>query len=90
VAVLQGCGSGQGGSTAVLTIASSKSGEQAEKLSQSFQVQETGHFQNFQWKQLEPVELKAAGTFKLEVAPEKIQKAALMDIRAIQLIRLPN
>jgi hypothetical protein len=90
VAVLQGCGRGQGGSTAMLSIAPSKDGDQAEKQTQKFQVLETGHFQNFQWKQLESVELKSAGTYKLEVAPEKIQKGALMDIRAIHLIRLPN
>lgn len=90
VAVLQGCGKGQGGSIATLTIRQLESRPDAESHDQDFEVLETGHFQNFQWKQLQPVELKQAVNYILEVAPKEIRKNALMDIRAIQLIRLPE
>lgn len=86
LAVLQGCGGGQGGSIANLQITSADGKPVFET---TFEVLETGHFQNFQWKQLEAVELKEAGLYTLKVQPKQIRKAALMDIRAIQLLRLP-
>lgn len=86
LAVLQGCGGGQGGSIANLQISSADGKTVFET---SFEVVETGHFQNFQWKQLDAVELKEAGNYTLKVQPKQIRKAALMDIRAIQLLRLP-
>lgn len=86
LAVLQGCGAGQGGSIASLQITSADGKTVFET---SFEVLETGHFQNFQWKQLEAVELKEPGNYSLKVQPKQIRKAALMDIRAIQLLRLP-
>ena len=55
-----------------------------------FEVFETGHWQNFQWVQLGEVELRHKGEVELKVAPKQIKKAALMDIRAIHLIRLPD
>jgi hypothetical protein len=90
VAVLQGCGNGQGGSIATLTMTPKSAASNGETLAQDFEVLETGHFQNFQWKQLQPVELKQTGVYSLEVSPKEIRKNALMDIRAIQLTRLPN
>lgn len=90
VAVLQGCGQGQGGSLATLTVRPLSAGSPGETSVQEFEVQETGHFQNFQWKQLQVIQLQQAGDYSLEVAPKAIRKNALMDIRAIQLIRLPE
>ncbi len=86
LAVLQGCGAGQGGSLANIQI---KGADGKLVFETSFEVLETGHFQNFQWKQLEAVELKEPGNYSLKVQPKQIRKAALMDIRAIQLLRLP-
>lgn len=87
LAVLQGCGVGQGGSRAVIDLqdATGKNVGQVE-----FDVLETGHFQNFQWIQVGTVELKEAGEFQLKVSPKQIRKNALMDIRMIHLIRLPG
>lgn len=87
VAVLQGCGKGQGGSQATVSfVAPGK--DTTPKI--DFEVVETGHFQNFQWVHLGEVELRHAGEVQIVVAPEQIKKAALMDIRAIHLIRLPE
>ncbi|MEO0475825.1 MAG: hypothetical protein AAF085_07630 [Planctomycetota bacterium] len=87
VAVLQGCGKGQGGSSAVMSFVSPVK-DLTPKL--EFEVVETGHFQNFQWVHLGEVELRHAGEVEISVAPKQIKKAALMDIRAIHLIRLPD
>lgn len=88
VAVLQGCGKGQGGSTASMTFQRHDNDEPDATL--EFEVVETGHFQNFQWVQLGEVELQHAGEVQVVVAPKQIKKTALMDIRAIHLIRLPD
>ncbi len=87
LAILQGCGAGQGGSRAVVDLLDSagKSVGQVE-----FDVLETGHFQNFQWIQLSTVEVKEPGEYQLKVSPKQIRKNALMDIRAVHLIRLPG
>lgn len=88
VAILQGCGRGQGGSTATLSFA--RALEKSSDLTLGFTVVETGHFQNFQWHHLGEVELKHADVIWLSIAPDQIKKAALMDIRAIHLTRLPD
>ena len=87
VAVLQGCGKGQGGSKAIL-ICHQPKGSPID--SQVFYAQETGHFQNFQWRHLDEIEFDAAGEMKIKVMSLNIKKNALMDIRAIHLIRLPD
>jgi len=88
VAILQGCGRGQGGSDAMLMLA--RSGETKALASLNFKVTETGHFQHFRWCHVGEIELAEAGTFRVGVMPKQIKKAALMDIRAIHLIRLPD
>ena len=87
VAVLQGCGKGQGGSTATMSFISP-----VKDITPTieFEVVETGHWQNFQWVQHGEVELRHAGEVEVTVAPKQIKKAAQMDIRAIHLIRLPD
>lgn len=87
IAVLQGCGKGQGGSTAVMSFINPVK-DITPKI--EFEVVETGHFQNFQWVHLGEVELRHVGQVEVNVVPKQIKKDALMDIRAIHLIRLPD
>ncbi len=91
VGLLQGCGRGQGGSLARIEVQLADSAEPppAAQVVQ-LEVLETGHFQNFQWRQVGSVTLAAPGIYTLKILPEKIQKAALMDVRAIHLVRLPE
>jgi hypothetical protein len=88
VAILQGCGAGNGGSTAEIALlpvaAADKPAAQIE-----FEVQETGHFQNFVWRHLGEIHVADAGDFQLRISPKNIKRAALMDVRAVHLIRLP-
>lgn len=88
IAVLQGCGKGQGGSTARVLFNRDKIEEDVYAL--EFVVQETGHFQDFRWRHMGVVDLDSADLYGLKVEPTNINKAALMDIRAIHLIRLPD
>jgi len=83
VAVLQGCGQGQGGSDAVLSL------NQGEKLATRlpFQTVETGHFQNFRWNHLGLIEIRESGNYELRIAPERIASKALFDVRTIHLVK---
>jgi hypothetical protein len=83
VAVLQGCGAGQGGSRAQLQVAR---GEQIA-ATLDFTTVDTGHFQNFRWLHLGHVELNEPGTFQLTIRPLEIAKGALFDVRQIQLVK---
>ena len=87
VAILQGCGKGQGG-TAGLSFVNPNVEGPVPVL--RFEVEETGHFQNFQWRTLGAIELKHTGQIELVVKPEQIKNFALIDIRAIHLVRLPD
>lgn len=87
VAILQGCGKGQGGS-ATMSFLLPRFKMQVSSV--DFDVLETGHFQNFHWRTLGEIDLTDTGEFHLIVVPRKFNKAALMDIRAIHLIRLPD
>lgn len=93
VAILQGCGQGQGGSRARLSVsagdknARQKAGSQTEL---EFDVVETGGFQNFRWRHLGQIVVTEAGLHTLQVAPIEIKKNALMDVRAIHLIPVPQ
>jgi hypothetical protein len=89
VAVLQGCGRGQGGSTAGMTFTLKSALKMKPVGEVEFEVLETGHFQNFHWRQLGVVELPE-GMVNVRVAPKRIAKNALMDLRAIHLVRLPD
>jgi hypothetical protein len=83
VAVLQGCGKGQGGSDALITL---RQGDQV-KAELSFQTIDTGHFQNFRWHHLGAVNLTASGPYQLRLVARRIAKAALFDVRTIHLVR---
>lgn len=108
VAVLQGCGAGQGGSQAVLEFrflgGEQASGHRARGDSPTatdssqaptvapqveFEVLETGHFQNFQWRHLSVVELQLPGRYEVRIRPLNIKHAALMDVRAVHLSPIP-
>ena len=88
LAILQGCGKGQGGSQAELRIEHAAPGQQSATV--EFTVLETGHFQNFQWLALGVARLNQPGELELTVRPVNIRRAALMDIRAVHLVRLPD
>ena len=88
VAILQGCGKGQGGSKARLSVMQFQRHVANHEL--RFEVVETGHFQNFRWVHVGEIELEIIDNYELTILPGEIAKAALMDIRAIHLIRLPD
>ena len=83
MAVLQGCGKGQGGSDAVISLR--QDGQVKAEL--TFQTIDTGHFQNFRWNHLGMIELPAAGTYQLRIDATRIAKVALFDVRTIHLVR---
>lgn len=77
VRILQGCGTGQGGSDIAVSVADQELG---------YQVVETGHFQNFRWHSAGTLRQLAAGTATLKIGVRKLAKNAVMDIRQIRLI----
>jgi hypothetical protein len=77
IEVLQGCGKGQGGSTVSIEIADQK---------QEFTVEDTGHFQNFQPRQVGSVRIEKAGDYEVDVRAIKKAKGAVCDIQQIRLI----
>lgn len=85
VEVLQGCGTGQGGSRAKLSLPTSK-----DAASLEFDVLETGHFQNFLWRHLGTIDITTSGVHSLKIEPIEIKHTALVDIRAVQLIPVPS
>ncbi|QEL14014.1 sulfatase-like hydrolase/transferase [Limnoglobus roseus] len=76
VEVLQGCGTGNGGSTVTAAV-----GDQ--KL--TFTVEDTGGFQAFKPRVIGTVTLEKAGRYTLELRPVKKAKAAVMDVRQVVL-----
>jgi hypothetical protein len=90
VAILQGCGQGQGGSRMQLSIDPAEATPTSQSTARlPFVVEETGHFQNFQWRHIGLWEPTTEGTYRLEIAVEEMAKGAAMDVRAVHLIRLP-
>ena len=90
VGILQGCGKGQGGSEAELRILPMQPGGSTSPMAVlPFEVVETGHFQNFQWRQIGQIEVTEQGVFWLEIRPKKIKKNALMDVRRVVLTPAP-
>jgi hypothetical protein len=83
IAVLQGCGEGQGGSEAVMSL---RQGD-AVKSSLEFVTVDTGHFQNFRWNHLGALKITEAGEYQLRIEPKRIARGALFDVRAIHLVR---
>ncbi|NQV23631.1 MAG: hypothetical protein HQ518_04600 [Rhodopirellula sp.] len=77
VEVLQGCGKGQGGSTVEIEIAGSKV---------QFEIEDTGHFQNFKPRKIGNVRVAKAGDFALKIRAVRKAKNAVCDIRQIRLL----
>ncbi len=78
VRVLQGCGKGSGGAEVSLQIA-------AEELRMI--VEDTGHFQNFIWKDVGSVTFAKPGTYTLTVKARSKPGVAVMDLRQIRLVK---
>ena len=78
VAVLQGCGTGDGGSTVTATLSGDSQG------SMDFEVVETGHFQNFRWFDVGTVELQPGQT-TLTLSAKRLVNNAIGDFREVQL-----
>ncbi len=77
VEILQGCGKGQGGSEATLSVA-------GQAL--PFVVEDTGHFQNFKPREIGVVRMDRAGPQTLSVKPLRKAHGAIMDLRQVRLI----
>ncbi len=80
--ILQGCGKGHGGSDVDILIDGQDSSFQAVV---SFQVEDTGHFQNFRRRQLGQVQFSKPGRYTLEIRPRKLAAKAVMDVRQVRL-----
>lgn len=80
VEIDQGCGKGQGGSRGFVATAGTEL---------AFDVEDTGHFQNFRTRSLGKVTFKEAGKHTLTVGAHQKAKVAVMDVREIRLIRQP-
>jgi hypothetical protein len=74
--VLQGCGTGQGGSVVEVTTA-------GQVL--RFTVDDTGGFQSFKARTIGRVKLDRAGRFTLVIQPRSKARAAVMDVRQVVL-----
>lgn len=88
IEILQGCGAGNGGSTAEISL-TSVAAKDKPAAQVEFEVLETGHFQNFVWRHLGEINLTESGDYQLRISPKSIKRGALMDVRAVHLIRLP-
>ena len=75
--ILQGCGKGHGGS---------KVSCKTDSGALEFEVQETGHFQNFIWRTVGAVELKATELGSLSLIPIHKSAGAVMDVRAVRIV----
>ena len=76
VHIFQGGGEGQGGSDVVFTA-----GDQ--RL--AFQVEDTGHFQNFRWRKVGKLAIKG-GRHVLTVKVQRLASNAVMDLRQVRLV----
>jgi len=77
VEILQGCGTGQGGSDVLLSV-------DGNEL--PFVVIDTGHFQNFVPRIIGRVTLDAPGTYDMVVQPVRKAQKAVMDLQQVRLL----
>lgn len=85
VEVLQGCGTGQGGSEVELRLIAE--GAEQPVATARFNVLDTGHFQNFVRREIGTLRAERPGLYRLEVRPLKVAAKAVMDVREIRLVR---
>ncbi len=78
VQVFQGCGKGSGGAEVEVECA-------GRKL--SFVVEDTGHFQNFTWREVGRVAFPESGRQMLVLRPKSKPGVAVMDVRQVRLVR---
>lgn len=76
VEIMQGCG-GHAGSDVQLEFSEG---------SVPFVVEETGHFQNFVWRNIGRITLKEMGVHQVSLKCKKLAKGAVMDMRQIRLV----
>jgi lysophospholipase L1-like esterase len=88
VLVYQGCGGGQGGSTVSLSAApvGDNAVASADGTCLEFPILETGHFQNFLWRDVGRLRVSGKGPHDLFLRCEKLAKNAVGDVRQIRLI----
>ncbi len=77
VELLQGCGEGQGGSRVRMQI---------DDATIDFEVLETGHFQNFRWREMGSVTLTEQTSHQLSLKVLELANFAVMDVRKIRLV----
>lgn len=82
VEVLQGCGTGQGGSQMGIAIDPAT----ATPSTVTFTIEDTGGFQAFKPRTVGRITIDTAGEHLLRVQPEKIAKTAACDIRQIRFL----
>lgn len=94
IEILQGCGTGQGGSQVAVhlvpaypTVAEFEN--PAANSETKFTVEDTGHFQKFTWRNIGTLTASRRGWYVLQLKPIKIAKNAVMDCRAMKLTRTP-
>jgi hypothetical protein len=83
VALLQGCGEGQGGSEGRISFL--KDGQECDAIDCA--VEETGHFQNFRWVHSGYVYLEIMGNYTVTIQPSSIKQKAFGDIRAVSIVQ---
>ncbi|MFM8891729.1 MAG: hypothetical protein ACKOTB_08935, partial [Planctomycetia bacterium] len=83
VEVLQGCGTGHGGSEMLVAL---DGGAADAPAPLTFTVEDTGGFQAFKPRTIGRVQVSAPGAHRLRIAPRTIAKAAACDIRQVRLI----
>ena len=86
VEVLQGCGTGQGGSEMAIDVDRGR----PEAATLTFTVEDTGGFQAFKPRTVGRVTLASAGEHVLRAQPQTIAKGAACDIRQIRLVPVAN
>ena len=74
--MFQGCGKGSGGAEVAVSI-----GQQT----MTFIVEDTGHFQNFKWRDIGEVVVDAPAVQMVTVTPQKKPGVAVMDLRQIRI-----
>ncbi|MFP6702898.1 MAG: alpha/beta hydrolase [Planctomycetaceae bacterium] len=77
VRVMQGCGTGHGGSRVSVGLA----GQRIE-----FTVEDTGGFQAFRTRSIGEVTISRSGLYRLEIRPISKKSVAVMDVRQVQLV----
>jgi hypothetical protein len=91
VQILQGCGKGQGGSQVAIDILPAGAFSPEPQVSAplqfiTFEVEDTGHFQNFKERSVGSMELEP-GNYILQVRPMEKAKNAVMDLRELKLLK---